>query len=312
MNCPHHFQIYASKPRSYRDLPIRLSEFGTVYRYEQSGELNGLTRVRCFTVDDSHMFVRQDQLKEELCDVIDLIQLVFRTLGFEDFKTRVSFRDPLNKDKYGGADELWERAEKDIIEAAEQMKLQYFIAKGEAAFYGPKIDFIVRDALGRNWQLGTVQVDYVMPERFNLEYNGADGQKHRPVVIHRAPFGSLERFIGVLIEHYAGEFPLWLSPVQAVVIPITDEQKEYALSIIQKLKQSNVRVEIDDRNEKINYKIRECEVKKIPYMLVVGEKEKQSNTVSVRRHKKGDLGVKPIDEFLQDIVKEISEKQITK
>ena len=312
MNCPHHFQIYASKPRSYRDLPIRLSEFGTVYRYEQSGELNGLTRVRSFTVDDSHMFVRQDQLKEELCDVIDLIQLVFRTLGFEDFKTRVSFRDPSNKDKYGGADELWERAEKDIIEAADQMKLQYFIVKGEAAFYGPKIDFIVRDALGRNWQLGTVQVDYVMPERFNLEYTGADGQKHRPVVIHRAPFGSLERFIGVLIEHYAGEFPLWLSPIQAVVIPITDEQKEYASSIIKKLKQSNVRVEIDDRNEKINYKIRECEVKKIPYMLVVGEKEKQSNTVSVRRHKKGDLGVNTIDEFLQAIVKEISEKQITK
>lgn len=312
MNCPHHFQIYASKPRSYRDLPIRLSEFGTVYRYEQSGELNGLTRVRSFTVDDSHMFVRQDQLKDELCDVIDLIQLVFRTLGFEDFKTRVSFRDPLNKDKYGGSDELWERAEKDIIEAAEQMKLQYFIAKGEAAFYGPKIDFIVRDALGRNWQLGTVQVDYVMPERFNLEYTGADGQKHRPVVIHRAPFGSLERFIGVLIEHYAGEFPLWLSPTQAVVIPITDEQNEYALLVMQKLKQSNVRVEIDDRNEKINYKIRECEVKKIPYMLVVGEKEKQSNTISVRRHKKGDLGVKTIDEFFQDIVKEISEKQITK
>jgi threonyl-tRNA synthetase len=312
MNCPHHFQIYASKPRSYRDLPIRLSEFGTVYRYEQSGELNGLTRVRSFTVDDSHMFVRQDQLKEELCDVIDLIQLVFRTLGFEDFKTRVSFRDPSNKDKYGGADELWERAEKDIIEAADKMKLHYFIAKGEAAFYGPKIDFIVRDALGRNWQLGTVQVDYVMPERFNLEYTGADGQKHRPVVIHRAPFGSLERFIGVLIEHYAGEFPLWLSPIQAVVIPITDEQKEYASSIIKKLKQSNVRVEIDDRNEKINYKIRECEVKKIPYMLVVGEKEKQSNTVSVRRHKKGNLGVKTIDEFLQAIVKEISEKQITK
>lgn len=312
MNCPHHFQIYASKPRSYRDLPIRLSEFGTVYRYEQSGELNGLTRVRSFTVDDSHMFVRQDQLRDELCDVIDLIQLVFRTLGFEDFKTRVSFRDPLNKDKYGGADELWERAEKDIIDAAEKMRLQYFVAKGEAAFYGPKIDFIVRDVLGRNWQLGTVQVDYVMPDRFDLEYTGSDGQKHRPVVIHRAPFGSLERFIGVLIEHYGGEFPLWLSPTQAVVIPITDEQKEYASLVVLKLKQANIRVELDDRNEKVNYKIRESEINKIPYMLVVGEKEKQSNTVSVRRHKKGDLGVKVTEEFIKDMLREIDQKQITK
>ncbi len=312
MNCPHHFQIYASKPRSYRDLPIRLSEFGTVYRYEQSGELNGLTRVRSFTVDDSHMFVRQDQLRDELCDVIDLIQLVFRTLGFEDFKTRVSFRDPLNKDKYGGADELWERAEKDIIDAAEKMNLQYFVAKGEAAFYGPKIDFIVRDVLGRNWQLGTVQVDYVMPDRFDLEYTGSDGQKHRPVVIHRAPFGSLERFIGVLIEHYGGEFPLWLSPTQAVVIPITDEQKEYASQVVLKLKQANIRVELDDRNEKVNYKIRESEINKIPYMLVVGEKEKQSNTISVRRHKKGDLGVKVTEEFINDMLREIDQKQITK
>lgn len=312
MNCPHHFQIYASKPRSYRDLPIRLSEFGTVYRYEQSGELNGLTRVRSFTVDDSHMFVRQDQLKDELCDVIDLIQLVFRTLGFEDFKTRVSFRDPLNKDKYGGADELWERAEKDIIDAAEKKKLKYFVAKGEAAFYGPKIDFIVRDVLGRNWQLGTVQVDYVMPERFDLEYTGSDGQKHRPVVIHRAPFGSLERFIGVLIEHYGGEFPLWLSPIQTVVIPITDEQKDYASQVVLKLKQANIRVELDDRNEKVNYKIRESEINKIPYMLVVGEKEKQSNTVSVRRHKKGDLGVKVTEEFIKDMLREIDQKQITK
>jgi threonyl-tRNA synthetase len=312
MNCPHHFQIYASKPRSYRDLPIRLSEFGTVYRYEQSGELNGLTRVRSFTVDDSHMFVRQDQLRDELCDVIDLIQLVFRTLGFEDFKTRVSFRDPLNKDKYGGADELWERAEKDIIDAAEKMKLQYFVAKGEAAFYGPKIDFIVRDVLGRNWQLGTVQVDYVMPDRFDLEYTGSDGQKHRPVVIHRAPFGSLERFIGVLIEHYGGEFPLWLSPTQAVVIPITDEQKEYASQVVLKLKKANIRVELDDRNEKVNYKIRESEINKIPYMLVVGEKEKVSNTISVRRHKKGDLGVKVTEEFINDMLREIDQKQITK
>ncbi len=224
MNCPHHHQVYLAKPRSYRDLPIRLAEFGTVYRYEQSGELNGLTRVRSFTQDDSHLYVRHDQLKDELCDVIDLTQLVFSSLGFKDFKTRLSFRDQGNKEKYGGADELWVQAERDIKEAADAMKLNYFIGIGEAAFYGPKIDFMVQDALGRTWQLGTVQVDYVMPERFNLEYMGSDGQKHRPVIIHRAPFGSLERFIGVLIEHYAGEFPLWLAPVQAVVLPITDAQ----------------------------------------------------------------------------------------
>lgn len=311
MNCPHHFQIYAAKPRSYRDLPIRLAEFGTVYRYEQSGELNGLTRVRSFTVDDSHMFVRQDQLKEEICGVIDLIQLVFNTLGFKDFTTRLSFRDALNKEKYGGADELWERAEKEILEAAEEMKLKYSIAKGEAAFYGPKIDFIVRDALGRSWQLGTVQVDYVMPERFNLEYVGNDGQKHRPVVIHRAPFGSLERFIGVLIEHFAGEFPVWLSPLQVVVIPITDAHNDYALSITHKLKDAGVRVELDSRNEKVNYKIRDWETKKTPYMLVVGEKEKNSVTVSIRRHTKGDLGIKPVAEFLNQISTEINEKHLT-
>ncbi len=311
MNCPHHFQIYAAKPRSYRDLPIRLAEFGTVYRYEQSGELNGLTRVRSFTVDDSHMFVRQDQLKEEICGVIDLIQLVFNTLGFKDFTTRLSFRDAFNKEKYGGADELWEMAEKEILEAAEEMKLKYTIAKGEAAFYGPKIDFIVRDALGRSWQLGTVQVDYVMPERFNLEYVGNDGQKHRPVVIHRAPFGSLERFIGVLIEHFAGEFPLWLSPLQVVVIPITDAHNDYALSITQKLKDAGVRVELDSRNEKVNYKIRDWETKKTPYMLVVGEKEKNSVTVSIRRHTKGDLGIKPVAEFLNQISTEINEKHLT-
>lgn len=311
MNCPHHFQIYASKPHSYRDLPIRLAEFGTVYRYEQSGELNGLTRVRSFTVDDSHMFVREDQLKEEVCGVIDLIQLVFNTLGFKDFTTRLSFRDPLNKEKYGGADELWERAEKEILEVANEMNLDYKIAKGEAAFYGPKIDFIVRDALGRNWQLGTVQIDYVMPERFNLEYIGSDGQRHRPVVIHRAPFGSLERFIGVLIEHYAGEFPLWLSPVQVVVIPITDSQYDYAKKIYNIMKESNIRVEIDNRNEKVNYKIRDWETKKTPYMLILGEKEKSSETISVRRHKRGDLGSTTINEFLNKIKNEIEKKLIT-
>lgn len=311
MNCPHHFQIYASKPRSYRDLPIRIAEFGTVYRYEQSGELNGLTRVRSFTVDDSHMFVRQDQLKDEVCGVIDLIQLVFSTLGFKDFTTRLSFRDPLNKQKYGGEDQLWERAEADILEAANEMKLDYKIARGEAAFYGPKIDFIVKDVLGRNWQLGTVQVDYVMPERFNLEYTGSDGQKHRPVVIHRAPFGSLERFIGVLIEHYAGEFPLWLAPTQVVVIPITDAQVDYANQIVNLLKESDIRVEVDSRNEKVNYKIRNAELKKVPYMLILGEKEKKSNTVSVRKHKRGDLGTFSFEDFLNNIKKEINEKLIT-
>ncbi len=311
MNCPHHHQIYMAKPRSYRDLPLRLAEFGTVYRYEQSGELNGLTRVRSFTVDDSHMYVRQDQLKEELCSVIELIQLVFNTLGFNDFKTRLSFRDPNNKEKYGGEDAMWEQSEKDIKNAADEMKLDYYIGIGEAAFYGPKIDFMVRDALHRTWQLGTVQVDYVMPERFNLEYTGSDGLKHRPVIIHRAPFGSLERFIGVLIEHYAGDFPLWLAPVQCVLLPITDGQLEYAKAIAGQLRSKGIRVELDDRNEKIGYKIRDWETKKIPYMLVVGEKEKANNTVALRQHKKGDVGAVPVETLIENLVKEISQKTIT-
>ncbi len=293
MNCPHHHQVYLAKPRSYRDLPIRLAEFGTVYRYEQSGELNGLTRVRSFTQDDSHLYVRQDQLKDELCKVIELIQLVFGTLGFDDFKTRLSFRDPGNTTKYGGADEQWIQAERDIKEAADAMKLAYSVAIGEAAFYGPKIDFMVQDALGRTWQLGTVQVDYVMPERFDLEYTGSDGQKHRPVIIHRAPFGSLERFIGILIEHFAGEFPLWLAPVHAVVLPITDAHAEYAREVYAALEAAGLRAEIDERNEKIGYKIREWETKKVSYMLVVGEKEKQNGTVAVRVHKQGDQGAVP-------------------
>ena len=308
MNCPHHFQIYLSRPRSYRDLPIRLAEFGTVYRYEQSGELNGLTRVRSFTIDDSHMFVRPDQLKDELCGVIDLIQLVFGTLGLKEFSTRLSFRDPKNKEKYGGADELWIRAEKEIHEAAELKSLRYTVGIGEAAFYGPKIDFIFRDVLGRTWQLGTVQVDYVMPERFNLEYVGADGQKHRPVVIHRAPFGSLERLVGMLIEHYAGEFPLWLAPVQVAVLPITDGLLGYAQSVVEELKQKNVRVELDDRNEKVSYKIRDWETKKVPYMLVLGKKEEAGKSVSVRRHKQGDLGVMSIQDFLKRVLDEIDRK----
>ena len=311
MNCPHHFQIYAAKPRSYRDLPIRLAEFGTCYRYEQSGELNGLIRVRSFTVDDSHMFVRQDQLKAELKGVIDLIQLVFTTLGLSDFKTRLSFRDPKNKDKYGGEDALWIQAEKDIQEAADEMKLNYYVGIGEAAFYGPKIDFMVRDVLARTWQLGTVQVDYVMPERFNLEYTGADGQKHRPVVIHRAPFGSMERFIGVLIEHFAAEFPLWLAPVQVAVLAITDQHLEYARQVCQQFKSAGVRAELDDRNEKIGYKIRDWELKKVPYMLIVGGKEQANNTVSVRQHKKGDLGAVSREAFLSKIVNAIQSKSLT-
>lgn len=311
MNCPHHFQIYASKPRSYRDLPVRLAEFGTVYRYEQSGELNGLIRVRSFTVDDSHMFVRHDQLKDELLSVIDLIKHVFVTLGFTDFKTRLSFRDPKNRDKFGGSDDLWERSEREIREVADESKLDYVVAVGEAAFYGPKIDFMVRDVLGRTWQLGTVQVDYVMPERFNLEYVGSDGQKHRPVVIHRAPFGSLERFIGIMIEHFGGDFPLWLAPIQAVVIPITDKHLDYAKEVFAEFKSAGIRCELDDRNEKVGYKIREWETKKIPYMLVVGDKEQASGTISVRRRMKGDIGAVDARSFLRQVLDVIENKQLT-
>ncbi len=307
MNCPHHFQIYLSKPRSYRDLPIRLAEFGTVYRYEQSGELTGLTRVRSFAVDDSHIFVREDQLKDEVCDVIDLIKIVFTQMGFKDFTTQLSFRDD-NVEKYGGDISMWNRAQEEIKQAADEMKLNYVIAEGEAAFYGPKIDFMVKDVLGREWQLGTVQVDYVMPERFNLEYTGSDGQKHRPVVIHRAPFGSLERFIGILIEHYAGEFPLWLTPVQAVVIPVSQNYFNYAEKIFLELKKNNIRVEFDQRNEKIGYKIRNWEIQKVPYMLVIGEKEETAGNISVRQHRKGDLGSFLLNDFIEKITVEIKTK----
>lgn len=309
MNCPHHFQIYLAKPRSYRDLPIRLAEFGTVYRYEQSGELNGITRVRSFAVDDSHMFVRQDQLKNELCDVIDLIQHVFKTLGFENFTTELSFRDD-NEEKYGGDIKLWERAQKEIKEAADLMKLNYKIAEGEAAFYGPKIDFMVRDVLGRKWQLGTVQVDYVMPERFDLEYTGDDGKKHRPVVIHRAPFGSLERFIGILIEHFAGAFPTWLAPIQAAVIPVSEHFIDYAKKVTEQLKTNFVRVDLDERSEKVGYKIRDWETQKVPYMLIVGEKEQNTGTVSVRKHGEGDKGAVELTDFIKDIANEIKNKTI--
>lgn len=307
MNCPHHFQIYASKPRSYKDLPIRYTEFGTVYRYEQSGELTGLTRVRSFAVDDSHIFVRQDQLLDEVCDVIDLIKQVFSTMGFKDFVTQLSFRDE-NAEKYGGDVALWERAQSELKEAADRMKLNYVIEAGEAAFYGPKIDFIVRDVLGRKWQLGTVQVDYVMPERFELEYTGSDGQKHRPVVIHRAPFGSMERFIGILIEHYGGEFPLWLAPTQVVVIPVSQNFQKYSEVVFEKLRLSNIRTELDERNEKVGYKIRDWELKKIPYMLVLGEKEESSENITVRRHRKGDLGSFALSDFIDKITTEIKNK----
>ncbi|MEW5799838.1 MAG: threonine--tRNA ligase [Bacteroidota bacterium] len=301
MNCPHHHQIYSSQQRSYRDLPIRLAEFGTVYRYEQSGELSGLSRVRGFTQDDAHIYCTHDQLKSELINAIELTQLVFKTFDMP-VKTRLSFRDPKKSDKYAGAPEMWDQAEKEIKEVADAIGLDYFIGIGEAAFYGPKYDFIVKDALGRQWQLGTVQVDYVMPERFQLEYVGPDGQKHRPVIIHRAPFGSMERFLSILIEHYAGEFPLWLAPVQAVVLPITDAQMDYAQKVVAELKKFDLRIELDARNEKIGYKIREHEVKKTPYMLVIGEKERIGNSVSVRQHKKGDIGVMSID----DVVKKLS------
>jgi threonyl-tRNA synthetase len=299
MNCPHHFTIYNAKPHSYRDLPVRLAEFGTVYRYEQSGELNGLSRVRSFTQDDAHLFVAPEQLRDELCNVIGLTQHVAKTLGFQDFKIRLSFRDPQNTAKFGGTDEQWEQAERDVKEAADLMKLEYTIGIGEAAFYGPKIDFMLKDALGRSWQLGTVQVDYVMPERFNLEYIGADNQKHRPVVIHRAPFGSFERFVSLLIEHYAGNFPTWLAPVQVAVLPITDGQEQYAEEIRSRLEGADVRVKLDASSEKVNARIRDMEMKKVPVMLVVGQKEVEAGTVAVRRHGQGNIGTMKLDEAIE-------------
>jgi threonyl-tRNA synthetase len=297
MNCPHHHQVYASKPRSYRDLPVRLAEFGTVYRYEQSGELNGLSRVRGFTQDDAHIYCTEDQLKDEIKNTIELTQHVFKTFGM-DVTTRLSFRDD-NADKYGGDIALWERAQREIKEVADEMQLEYFIGEGEAAFYGPKIDFIVRDAIGRKWQLGTVQVDYVMPERFQLEYTGADNAKHRPVIIHRAPFGSMERFLSILIEHYAGNFPFWLAPVQVSVLPITDAQLSYAQELTARLDKLGYRVKLDDRAEKVNRKIAESEQKKVPFALVIGKKEAEDGTVSVREHGVGDKGAMSFDAVLE-------------
>ncbi len=299
MNCPHHCEIYKTKPRSYRDLPVRLAEFGTVYRYEQSGELHGLTRVRGFTQDDAHIFCRPDQVKEEFVKVIDLVLHVFKSLGFENYTAQVSLRDPNNKAKYIGEDSLWDKAEREIQEAADERGLTTVSVKGEAAFYGPKLDFMVRDALGRSWQLGTIQVDYQLPQRFELEYVGSDNQKHRPVMIHRAPFGSLERFVAVLIEHCAGNFPLWLSPDQIAILPISERFNDYGKLVLEKLKELDIRGFLDDRDEKIGRKIRDAEVKKVPYMLIVGEREAAEGKVSVRGHGKGDLGTLLLQEFVE-------------
>ena len=305
MNCPHHCEIFKSKPRSYKDLPARFAEFGTVYRYEQSGELHGLTRVRGFTQDDAHIFCTQDQVKEEFKNVIDIVLYVLKTLKFENFKAQISLRDKVNRAKYIGSEENWQRAEQAIIEAAAEKELPTVVAYGEAAFYGPKLDFMVQDALGREWQLGTIQVDYNLPERFELEYIGADNQKHRPVMIHRAPFGSMERFVAVLLEHCAGDFPLWLSTEQFIVLPISDKYNEYAEKVSEFLNNSDIRGLIDDRNEKIGKKIRDAELNKLPFMLIVGEKEAESNTISVRQRGVGDHGSMDLNKFaelVQDVI----------
>ena len=307
MNCPHHIMIYDDRLRSYRELPVRLAEFGQVYRYEQSGELGGLTRVRGFTIDDSHLFCRPDQVKEEFKEVIDLTLSVFSALGFNTFKAQVSLRDPENKDKYTGEDELWDQAEQAIREAAAEMGLETTEEQGEAAFYGPKLDFMVKDALGRDWQLGTVQLDYNLPERFNLSYIGEDNEKHRPVMIHRAPFGSLERFIGVLIEHSGGNFPTWLAPVQVQVLPIAQDLYGYAETIQGQLVKAGLRAESDYRNEKLGRKIRDAETQKIPYMLILGKKEAEDNTVAVRQHGKGSQETVPLEDFIARIQSEIDE-----
>ena len=308
MNCPHHCEIYRSKPRSYRDLPLRLAEFGTVYRYEQSGELHGLTRVRCFTQDDAHLFCRQDQIKEEFCKVIDIVLYIFKTLKFEKFTAQISLRDPDNKTKYIGSDENWAKAEAAIVEAAKEKNLPTVVELGEAAFYGPKLDFMVKDALGRSWQLGTIQVDYNLPERFDLEYVGADDKKHRPVMIHRAPFGSMERFVAVLLEHTAGKLPLWLTPEQAIVLPISEKFNDYAKKVCELLNNYEIRAFIDDRNETIGKRIRENELKHTPFILVVGEKEESSGSVAVRRQGGDNLGTMTIEEFSQFIKQEVNKE----
>lgn len=310
MNCPHHCEIFKSKPRSYKDLPARFAEFGTVYRYEQSGELHGLTRVRGFTQDDAHIFCMQDQVKDEFKKVIDLVLYIFKTLKFEKFKAQISLRDPENPSKYIGSDENWAKAEQAIIEAAAEKGLPTVVEYGEAAFYGPKLDFMVQDALGREWQLGTIQVDYNLPERFELEYTGADNQKHRPVMLHRAPFGSMERFVAVLLEHCAGDFPLWLTTDQVAILPISDKYNDYAKEVSELLNNSDIRGFVDDRNEKIGKKIREAELKKIPFMLIVGEKEAELKEVSVRQRGEGDKGSMSVEVF-SNLVREVIENELS-
>jgi threonyl-tRNA synthetase len=308
MNCPHHCEIYNATPHSYKDLPYRMAEFGTVYRYEQSGELHGLTRVRSFTQDDAHHFCRQDQLREEFKSIIDLILYIFKILNFNDFTAQVSLRDPDNKQKYIGSDENWERAERDIIEAAAEKNLETTVVTGEAAFYGPKLDFMVKDAIGRKWQLGTIQVDYNLPERFDLTYNGSDNQKHRPVMIHRTIFGSMERFVAVLIENTAGKFPLWLAPDKAVILPISEKFNEYGAKVLEILNNSDICTLIDDRSEKIGKKIRDNELKRIPYLLIIGEKEVENGTIAVRKQGEGDKGSMKIEEFINFINSEIKKE----
>ena len=309
MNCPHHIEIYRSEPRSYRDLPYRLAEFGTVYRYEKSGELTGLTRVRGFTIDDSHLFVAPEQLEEEFIGVVDLIQYVFGSIGFHDFRARLGTNDPAS-DKYAGEPEMWARGINAIRQAADKLGLKYSVEEGEAAFYGPKLDFIFRDALKREWQLGTVQVDFLLPERFDLEYTGEDGQKHRPVMIHRAPFGSMERFVGILIEHFNGAFPPWLAPVQAMVIPIADRHVEYARGVAEQLAAAGIRAEVDDSSERMNKKIREAQLQKIPYMLVVGDKESEAGAVAVRTRDNEDRGAQPVADFVAELAARVAERSL--
>ena len=307
MNCPHHCELYKHKPRSYKDLPIRFAEFGTVYRYEQSGELHGLTRVRGFTQDDAHLFCMPDQLLEEFKKVIDLVLYIFKTLDFQDFTAQVSLRDKEDREKYIGSDENWEKAESAIIQAADEKGLKTVVEYGEAAFYGPKLDFMVKDALGRSWQLGTIQVDYNLPERFELEYKGSDNQMHRPVMIHRAPFGSMERFIAVLLEHSGGNFPLWLTPDQVIILPISEKHLDYAKEVSQLLENYDIRALVDGRNEKTGRKIRDAEMSKIPFILILGDQEVESKTVSVRKHGAGDKGSLSIEDFAQLVNREVKE-----
>ena len=307
MNCPHHCEIFRALPRSYRDLPLRLAEFGTVYRYEQSGELHGLTRVRGFTQDDAHIYCAPDQIKDEFLKVMDIILYIFKALKFDNFEAQISLRDPAHPEKYIGSDENWHLAETAIIEACAEKGLNARTELGEAAFYGPKLDFMVRDALGRRWQLGTIQVDYNLPERFELEYTGKDNAKHRPVMIHRAPFGSMERFVAVLLEHTAGRFPLWLAPEQAVIIPVSDKYLDYARKVATELEAADIRLEIDDRNETLGRKIRDNQLKRIPYMLIVGEKEAENDEVSVRKPGEGDLGSMKIANFAALLTDEVNQ-----